>query len=104
MKPKKLSLNQLSIESFITSLEFKKSYTVKGGTSGSCVVATVAFSAGAMGSLAISTGIAAAVHSDNGICNLLSISKGKEEEDDKQEDEFQSGDQNYCQGSIHQLC
>lgn len=39
MKSTKLSLKELKVDSFITSLESHKTNTVKGGTSGGCAAA-----------------------------------------------------------------
>ena len=41
MKTKKLNLNDLKVESFVTSMESKDSKTVKGGTGSPCSVMTV---------------------------------------------------------------
>ena len=45
MKTKKINLNELKVESFVTSLEGKDSQTLKGGSSVLCleVVASVVF-------------------------------------------------------------
>ena len=42
MKTKKLSLNDLKVESFVTSMESQKVNTVKGGTTPECVVVVTA--------------------------------------------------------------
>ena len=59
---KKLNLNDLKVESFVTSLEGKSSQTVKGGTSGPCIASvTVSIALSIAGSIIYSVAKKASV-------------------------------------------
>ena len=74
MKTKKLNLNDLKVESFITSLEDQKINTLRGGTTSVCVVSVVAAETAA--EVVVATVIGAAVAGVGAI--LLTIFGGND--------------------------